>query len=88
MIYYKITVRCAHLDFSHVTTEKTKSISFKGTVYKKDHALLLDKNVVIKIVDIFVKHMTDVYFAVKCYQFSSVPTIGLLNTALFYRYFE
>ena len=29
------------------------------------------------IVDIFVQHMTDVYFAVQCYQFSLVPTIGL-----------
>ena len=70
----------AHLDFSHVTTERTKSILFKGTEYKKDQEILLDKNdegfVVGKIVKIFVQHMTDMYFEVKCYHLFQSQLLG------------
>ncbi|XP_076069750.1 uncharacterized protein LOC143041626 [Oratosquilla oratoria] len=67
--------------FSHSNTVMANSVVFKGTKYKKDQALLLEKSedvfLVGKIILILVKEMT-LFFVVQTYQFISVPTFGLL----------
>ncbi|XP_076059717.1 uncharacterized protein LOC143036354 [Oratosquilla oratoria] len=67
--------------FSHSNTVMANSVVFRGTEFKKDQALLLEKNedgfLVGKIILILVKEMT-VLFVVQTYQFISVPTFGLL----------